>query len=94
MLKLLKRKKGKIECLIDTKLEEFALEMKTPEELEMVIKLAKARNDMDEKIHRVKPDTWVFAGTNLFGLALVLNYEKLSVISGKAIGLVMRGGRA
>lgn len=94
MIELLKRKRSQTEMEVDRKIEDFALKARTPEELETVIKLMKGRNEANIKVQSVKPDTWVLAITNLAGLVLVLNYEKLSVISGKAIGFVLRGGRA
>jgi len=93
-VKKLRREKSRVETEVDRKIEDFAFKAQTPEELAEVIKLMKGRNEASTKAHSVKPDTWVLASTNILGLILVLNYEKLSVISGKAIGFVLRGGRA
>lgn len=40
---------------------------------------------------RVSPDTWVLVAANLLGIVLILNYEKMGVVSSKAVSLLLRG---
>jgi len=40
---------------------------------------------------KISPDTVVIVASNLLGILLILNFEKLDVISTKALGFVMRG---
>lgn len=39
----------------------------------------------------ITPDTIVIVSANLIGILLILNYEKLDIISSKAIGFVLKG---
>lgn len=43
-----------------------------------------------EKKQRVSPEAVLSAATNLTGILLVLNYEKLGVITSKAFGLLVK----
>ena len=38
-----------------------------------------------EKPQRVTPDTWAIIGANLFGIALIIGYERTHVITSKAL---------
>lgn len=51
--------------------------------------LTRAKNSVNE--HRVTPDTIVLAVTNILGILLILNYERLNVISTKTLGLILKG---
>lgn len=44
-----------------------------------------------EKDSRVSPDTIAVIAGNLLGIGLIMNFEKLNVISTKALGFVIRG---
>ncbi len=39
----------------------------------------------------ISPDTVAIIAGNLLGILLILNYEKLNVVSTKALGFVLRG---
>jgi len=39
---------------------------------------------------KVSPDTIAIAATNLAGILLILNYERLNVITTRAIGFILR----
>lgn len=41
----------------------------------------------------ISMDTIIAASANLLGIALILEYEQIHVITSKAISLVFRGGR-
>lgn len=40
---------------------------------------------------RITPDTLMIVAGNLVGIALILGYEHLHVVSSKALGFVLRG---
>lgn len=40
---------------------------------------------------KVSKDTLVIVGANLLGIALILGYEQMHVVSSKALGFVIRG---
>lgn len=51
--------------------------------LDMISKL----NDL-KKTDRISKDKWLIAGTNLLGIVLVINHERIHVISQSALRLV------
>lgn len=40
---------------------------------------------------KISPDTLLIVGANLLGILLILNHERLDIISTKALGFVIRG---
>lgn len=44
-----------------------------------------------EQVRRVSPDTLAVVAGNLLGIALILGYEQVGVISTKALGFVIKG---
>jgi hypothetical protein len=56
--------------------------------LEQLTKLTKARAEKNERA--ISMDTILTIGANIAGLLLVLNYERLNVISTKALTMVWR----
>lgn len=56
--------------------------------LELISKLTKARAEKNERA--ISMDTLLTIGANIAGLLLVLNYERLNVISTKALTMVWR----
>ena len=44
----------------------------------------------DEKPLQVSPDTLIIAGTNLLGIILILNHERLNIITTKTMSLVLK----
>lgn len=40
---------------------------------------------------KVSPDTLLIVGANLLGIMLILNHERLDIISTKALGFVIKG---
>lgn len=44
-----------------------------------------------DRARHVSPDTIAVVAGNLFGLALILGYEKANVITSKALGFVIKG---
>ena len=40
---------------------------------------------------KVTPDTVLIAATNILGILLILNFEKLDIVRSKAFGLLLKG---
>ena len=38
----------------------------------------------------ISPDTLLIVGGNLLGILLILNYEKLDIVSSKAVGFILK----
>ena len=92
-INVFKKKPTKLDEEIDDVLSWLrSAEPHTPEYTKMVDNLKKLyeikncnRND------KIKPDTIATVGTNLFGIWLILNYEKINIITSKALGFVLKG---
>lgn len=56
--------------------------------VDMISKLSKARAEKNERA--ISSDAILTVGANILGLLIVLNYEKLNVISTKALTMVLR----
>lgn len=56
-------------------------------QLEKVVKAEEMRNTY----RRLKPDTMAQIAANLAGIGLILNFEKIGVITTKALGFVIKG---
>lgn len=56
--------------------------------VDLITKLTKARAERNERA--ISMDTILTVGANIAGLLLVLNYERLNVISTKALTMVWR----
>ena len=50
-----------------------------------------AYSEMIKPSWTVTPDTLLIALTNLAGIVLVLNYEKIDIVRSKAMSLVLKG---
>ena len=57
---------------------------KAADQLVKLIKLKKETNPS----WRVSPDTLALIGANLLGILLILNFERLGVVTSKALGFV------
>lgn len=102
-----KDKRTNLERQIDKLLEELeqsgVVEVKTDDEgktkanlsaeydikLKVVERLVKLRAEKQNK--HLTPDTIAVIAGNLLGILLILNYEKLGVVTSKALGFVIRG---
>lgn len=45
---------------------------------------------LEEKKHRVSPDTWVIVGGNLLGILSIVAYEHAHVVTTKALSFVLK----
>lgn len=59
--------------------------------LDVIERLDKLRIDKREPKKGISPDTVVVVVGNLLGIVLILTYEKVNVVTSKALGFVMRG---
>ena len=86
LTKLVRRKK--LEKIIEEQLRNLAEKAKTPEEIELVIGLREKANATKKS---VSMDTVLVVLGNLAGILLILNFEKLNVLTSKAIPFVLKG---
>jgi len=83
-------RRTEVEKRIEDYLEESFMNANSMQErteiLEVMSKQYAIRN-----LNRISKDTIVVVCGNLLGIALILGYEKVNVISSKALGLIIRG---
>ena len=93
-MNITKDKRTKLEKEIDDAVEVLSMLKKwTPEYTKVssnIETLMKAQS-YDGKRQVIKWDTLLTVGGNLAGIILILNYEKLDIITTKAIGFVLKG---
>lgn len=77
---------GQIQEILDAMNVEEPTSARYAQLADQLVKLYALRTP--EKDRRVNPDTLVAAAANLTGILLVLNHEKLGVISSKAMSFI------
>lgn len=86
-------KKDKFDQEIEAILDELQFHEKDSKEYAQIMnqleKLVKAQDI--RKNRRIKPDTLAQVGANLAGIGLILNFEKIGVITTKALSFVVKG---
>ena len=55
---------------------------------DQLTKLYAIKNERNSR--RVSPDTAVVVGANIAGILLILNHERLGIVTSKALGFVIR----
>lgn len=93
-MKLTKKdRRSKLEKEIDLILDEMrGIEATTSEyliRLNNLERLHKMNNEI--KNRKIKPDTIAIVMTNLIGIGMILGYERVNIITSKALGFVLRG---
>lgn len=88
---LTKSKRKKQEEIIDAHIEELIMNAKTKDEISTVIALMEKRQVLDKDKKRLDPNTVAIIAGNLLGIGLILSYEKLNVITTKALSFVIKG---
>lgn len=93
-MKLTKKdRRSKLEKEIDLILDEMrGIEATTSEyliRLNNLERLHKMNNEI--KNRKVKPDTIAIVMTNLIGIGMILGYERVNIITSKALGFVLKG---
>lgn len=89
MLKKWKQRKEQDELVQEhfyTMLEEAT----TNKEISEILTFMEKYRDLTKKT-RISPDTLAVVAGNLFGIMLILNHEKMNVITSKALAFVLRG---
>jgi hypothetical protein len=56
--------------------------------IDMISKLNALKNDQESQ--RISKEKWLLAGTNLLGIVLVINHERVNVITTQAMSMVTR----
>jgi hypothetical protein len=88
-----KDKRSVVEKVMDEKLEKLCKDAQTKEEVHEAIGSVDRWQDIKAKKHKM-PVSWetiaIIAG-NLLGIALILNHERVNVVTSKALGFVMKG---
>lgn len=81
-----------LEKAIDEILAEMANEEGHTERYAQLVKqLSKLmKMQTQARSQRVSPDTWVIAGANLAGIALIVGHERAHVVTSKAIGFIQK----
>lgn len=61
------------------------------EHCEVLMEALKEHENLSAKKWNFSPDTLLTVAGNLFGILLILNFEKLDIIRSKALGFVIKG---
>ena len=56
---------------------------------DQLVKLMKLKKEIEPSWH-VSPDVLIAAGANILGILLILNYEKLGIVTSKALSFVAK----
>jgi len=88
----LKKPKPLDEMIVKTQIELSGIDPNTPEYNRTVARLTELYKlkEMDTSRKRISPEAVLGAATNLLGIGLILNHEKLHVITTKALGFVKK----
>lgn len=86
-------KPNKLDMEIDSLLEELKYHEKDSKEYAQIVNQLEKLVKMKDigRNHRIKPDTVAQVAANLAGIGLILNYEKLGIITTKAMSFVIKG---
>ena len=86
-----KRKKESVEKLVDAHLEVLLQEADTKNDISDILTLMERHKELRQRNKQISPDTLVVVAGNLLGIVLILNYEKLNIVTSKALNFVIRG---
>lgn len=89
MLKKWKQRKEQDE-LVQVHFYTMLEEAKTNKEISEILTFMEKYRDLTKKT-RISPDTLAVVAGNLLGIMLILNHEKMNVITSKALAFVLRG---
>lgn len=87
-----RREPTNLEIEIEAIYKEMQQYDRTSKEYAFLVKQLESLEKLKQDTHRahVKPDTWVMAGANLAGIALILRYEQVAAITSKAVSFVTK----
>ncbi len=89
MLKKWKQRKEQDE-LVQVHFYTMLEEATTNKEISEILTFMEKYRDLTKKT-RISPDTLAVVAGNLLGIMLILNHEKMNVITSKALAFVLRG---
>lgn len=90
MSKLQKEAKQKLKRELNQIAEEIVLET-DPDKLKLLKQRYDILSEMLKTDWKISSDTLLIVCGNLLGILLILNHEKLDIISSKALGFVIKG---
>lgn len=90
-INLPKSAKAKIKAEREKVFEEMSAKGTTQKEWDDLNKKYQAYTEMMKPSWTVTPDTLLIAVTNLAGIVLILNFEKLDIVRSKAMSFVLKG---
>ena len=85
------KKKDKVDEVIDDLVNTLVGMNVHDEGYEIVLRQLERVYVLKNRIKKLDPNTVAVVGGNLVGILLILNHEKLNVITTKALGFVIKG---
>ena len=90
-INLPKSTKSKIKAEREKVFERMCKEDISQTDWDSLNKKYQAYTEMIKPSWTITPDTLVVAGTNLLGIVLILNFEKIDLVRSKAMNFVLKG---
>lgn len=90
-INLPKSAKSKIKTERDKVFEQMSKEGIAQADWDALNKKYQAYSEMMKPSWTITPDTLLIAATNLVGIVLILNFEKLDIVRSKAMSFVLKG---
>lgn len=90
-INLPKSAKSKIKAERDKVFEKMSVEGISQSDWDALNKKYQAYSEMMKPSWTITPDTLLIAATNLVGIVLILNFEKLDIVRSKAMSFVLKG---
>ena len=90
-INLPKSAKSKIKAEREKVFERMCKEGISQTDWDSLNKKYQAYTEMIKLSWTITPDTLVVAGTNLLGIVLILNFEKIDLVRSKAMNFVLKG---
>ena len=90
-INLPKSAKSKIKAEREKVFERMCKEGISQTDWDSLNKKYQAYTEMIKPSWTITPDTLVVAGTNLLGIVLILNFEKIDLVRSKAMNFVLKG---
>ena len=90
-INLPKSAKSKIKTERDKVFEQMSKEGIAQADWDALNKKYHAYSEMMKPSWTITPDTLLIAATNLVGIVLILNFEKLDIVRSKAMSFVLKG---
>ena len=90
-IKLPKSTKAKIKAVRNNVFDKMCVEGISKQDWDELNRQYQAYTEMLKPTWKVTPDTLIVAATNLAGIILVLNFEKIDIVRSKAMSLLLKG---